>query len=60
MWRTMYLDFSVQEALVATTLRLQPSLRQRDAEEIKRVEQASGVEVVLDLAPTATGLVGYA
>jgi hypothetical protein len=60
MWRTMHVDFSVQEELVATTLRAQPSLWQRDAEKIKRIEQASDVEAVLDLAPTATGIADYA
>jgi len=60
MWRTMHVDFSVQEELVATTLRVQPSLWQRDAEKIKRIERASDVEAVLDLAPTATGMADYA
>jgi len=60
MWRTMHVDFSVQEELVATTLRVQPSLWQRDAEKIKRIEQASDVEDVLDLVPTATGVADYA
>jgi hypothetical protein len=60
MWRTMHVDFSVQEKLVATTLRVQPSLWQRDAEKIKRIEQASDVEAVLDLVPTATGMADYA
>ena len=53
MWRTMHLDFTVQEQLVATTLQVQPLIRQRDAEDIKRVEEASDVEAVLDLAPMA-------
>jgi len=60
MWRTMHLDFTVQEQLVATTLQVQPLIRQRDAEDIKRVEEASDVEAVLDLAPMATGLASYA
>jgi hypothetical protein len=60
MWRTMHVDFSVQEELVATALRVQPSLWQRDAEKIKRIEQVSDVEAVLDLAPTATGMADYA
>ncbi len=46
--------------LVATTLRVQPSLWQRDAEKIKRIEQASDVEAVLDLVATATGVADYA
>ncbi len=60
MWRTMHVDFSVREELVATALRVQPSLWQRDAEKIKRIEQASDVEAVLDLVPTATGMADYA
>ena len=60
MWRTMHVDFSMQEELVATTRRVQPSLWQRDAEKIKRIEQAFDVETVLDLAPTATGMADYA
>jgi len=59
MWRTMHIDFSAQEALVATALRVQPSLWQRDAKKIKRIEQASDVEAVLDLVPTAMGVAEY-
>jgi len=60
LWRAMHLDASVQEELVATTLRVQPSLWRRDAEAIERIEQASDVQAVLDLAPTATGMANYA
>ncbi len=60
LWRTMHLDFSMQEELFATTRRIQPSLWQRDVEKFKRVEQASGVEAVLDLVPTAMGMAEYA
>jgi hypothetical protein len=60
LWRMMHVDFSLQDELVATTLRVQPSLLQRDAEKVKRIEQASDVEAVLDLVPTATGMADYA
>jgi hypothetical protein len=55
MWRAMHLDFTVQEQLVATTLQVQPLIRQRDAEDIKRVEEASDVEAVLDWVGRAHG-----
>ncbi len=59
LWRTMHLDISVQEQLVKTTTLVQPSLRQRDAGKIQRVEQAADVAAVLDLAPVAGGLAEY-
>ena len=60
MWRTMHLDFRVQKVLIETTMDLQPSLWKRDANRIQRIEQAAGIEAVLDLAPAATGLADYA
>ena len=60
MWRTMHLNFRVQETLIATTMDLQPSLWKRDANKIHRIEQAIGLEAVLDLAPSASGLAEYA
>jgi hypothetical protein len=60
MWRTMHLDFRVQETLVATTMEVQPSLWKRDAAKIERIELAADVEAVLDLAPGATGLADHA
>ncbi len=60
MWRTMHVDFSAQETLIATTRRVQPSLWQRDAEKIKRIEQATDVEAVLDLVPTVMGVAEFA
>jgi hypothetical protein len=60
MWRTMHLDFRVQEKLIETTLDVQPSLWKRDASKIRRIEQAADCAAVLDLAPGATGLADYA
>jgi hypothetical protein len=60
MWRTMHLNFRVQEMLIATTMDVQPSLWKRDAKKIQRIEQAIGLEAVLDLAPSASGLAEYA
>ncbi len=59
MWRTMHLNFRVQETLIETTMDLQPSLWKRDANKIQRIEQAAGIEAVLDLAPNAGGLAEY-
>jgi hypothetical protein len=60
MWRTMHLDFRVQEKLIETTMDMQPSLWKRDASKIQRIEQAADVAAVLDLTPIATGLADYA
>jgi len=60
MWRTMHVDFSAQETMIATTRQVQPSLWQRDAEKIKHIEQATDVEAVLDLVPAATGVAEFA
>jgi len=60
MWRTMHLNFQVQEMLAATTMDLQPSLWKRDANQVQRIERADGLEAVLDLAPAASGLAEYA
>ena len=60
MWRTMHLDFRVQEKLIETTMEVQPSLWQRDSSKIRQVEQAADLAAVLDLAPVATGLADYA
>lgn len=60
MWRIMHLDFRVQDKLVETTMDVQPSLWNRDANKIQKIEQAADIEAVLDLAPAATGLAGYA
>ena len=59
-WRTMHLDFSVQEKLVETTMDVQPSLWKRDASKIQQIEQAGHWAAVLDLTPVATGLADYA
>jgi hypothetical protein len=59
-WRSMHLDFRMQEAVAVATRRAQPSLQQRDASKIARIEAASDVEAVLDLTPLATGLADYA
>jgi hypothetical protein len=60
MWRTMHLDFRVQEKLIETTMAVQPALWKRDASKIRRVEQAADLGAVLELAPVATGLADYA
>lgn len=60
MWRTMHLNFGVQDTLVATTMDLRPGLWKRDLAKIHRIEQAPDLESVLDLAPAAMGLDDYA
>jgi hypothetical protein len=60
MWRTMHLNFGVQDTLAETTMDLLPGLWKRDHAKIQRVEQAPDLESVLDLAPAATGLADYA
>lgn len=60
LWRSFHLDFSAQEQLHATTMAVQPSLLQRDAPKIRRIEQAADLDAVLDLAPVAGGLAEYA
>ncbi|NEV64724.1 hypothetical protein [Thiorhodococcus minor] len=60
MWRTMHLDFAVQEKLIETTMDVQPFLWKRDASKIRQIEQATDLAAVLDLTPVATGLADYA
>ena len=60
MWRTMHLNFGVQDTLAATTMDLLPALWKRDHAKIQRIEQAPDLESVLDLAPAAMGLADYA
>jgi hypothetical protein len=60
MWRTMHLDFSVQEKLIETAMDVQPSLWKRDASKIRQIEGAADLAAVLDLTPVATGLADYA
>jgi len=60
MWRTMHLDFSVQEKLIETAMDVQPSMWKRDASKIRRIEEAADLAAVLDLTPVATGLADYA
>ncbi len=56
----MHLDFRVYEKMAETTMDVQPSLWNRYANKIQKIEQAADIEAVLDLAPAATGLAGYA
>ena len=60
LWRAMHLDVSIQDEVLATVLRAQPTLWQWDSAQIKHIEQAADVEAVLDLVPTALGLAYYA
>jgi hypothetical protein len=60
MWRTMHLNFEVQDTLAATTMDLIPTLWKRDHAKIQQIELAPDLESVLDLAPAAMGLADYA
>lgn len=60
LWRTVHLDAIVQDGFMSTVMNLQPSLWQRDADNIKAIEQAADVEAVLDLTPTTMNLADHA
>ncbi len=60
LWRSTNLDFRNQETIAKALTQFQPSVLQRDAARIERIQNAPDVEAVLDLTPIATGLADYA
>lgn len=56
MWRTMHLDFRIDETIAEALTRFQPAILQRDGQAVRWIEQAADLDAVLDSAPRALGL----
>lgn len=55
-WRSTHLDKRTQEMLMTATIQHLPSVLERDATKIHKVESAFDLEALLDLTPTASGI----
>lgn len=60
LWRTMHLDYRLEETVSEALRVLQPDVWQRDGQAVQRIEQAPDIEAVLDLTPGAMGLADVA
>lgn len=56
LWRTMQLDYRLEETVGEALRVFQPDVWQRDGQAVRRIEQAPDIEAVLDLTPGVMGL----
>lgn len=60
LWRSMHLDFRLDETVGEALRTFQPDIWQRDGPAVQRIEQAPDIDAVLDLVPDAMGLADVA
>lgn len=59
MWRTMQLEFSMQEVVFEQVLNQSSSIWERDGARVRRIEEAADLAALIELAPIAGGLAEY-